>query len=227
MLSGSSKNMFWKGNRHGKDVNRFRKSIGLGFKTPRETIEEPSSGTGPRIDERMNMASLCINVLEGVSNGQILKAESSVGFANLTSGTMGQIGGSGGIFKVWWIRGKLNSGVSSGGQIVVQMVSVLIVINHGIGNNTAQERSANPVTILYAKQLNSTLDVDETWSVATGPVANTIDLQTVALNKIGHLLGLGHSEDENAIMWGSIPSGSLNGLNSVDILGVKALYGLK
>ena len=32
------------------------------------------------------MASLCINVLEGVSSGQILKAESSVEIANLTLG---------------------------------------------------------------------------------------------------------------------------------------------
>nr|GEV15132.1 metalloendoproteinase 1-like [Tanacetum cinerariifolium] len=70
-------------------------------------------------------------------------------------------------------------------------------------------------------------DAAETWSVGPGPVPDTIDLQTVALHEIGHLLGLGHSEDENAIMWSSIPSGSLKGLNADDILGVKALYGLK
>ncbi|PWA57340.1 Metallopeptidase, catalytic domain-containing protein [Artemisia annua] len=70
-------------------------------------------------------------------------------------------------------------------------------------------------------------DADETWSVGPGPVDNAIDLQSVSLHEIGHLLGLDHSEDENAIMWSSIPSGSLKGLNSDDILGVKALYGLK
>ncbi|PWA61983.1 hypothetical protein CTI12_AA367560 [Artemisia annua] len=40
------------------------------------------------------------------------------------------------------------------------------------------------------KQFNSTnlayYDTNETWSVAAGPVANTKDSQTVALNEIGH-----------------------------------------
>ena len=40
-------------------------------------------------------------------------------------------------------------------------------------------------------------------------MANTEDSQTVALNEIGHLLGPDHSEDENAIIWSSIPYGSL------------------
>ncbi|PWA96832.1 hypothetical protein CTI12_AA036140 [Artemisia annua] len=67
-------------------------------------------------------------------------------------------------------------------------------------------------------------DADENWSVGPEPVPDTIDLQSVALHEIGHLLGLAHSEDENAAMWSSFPVGSLKGLNSDDILGVKALY---
>ncbi|PWA52187.1 Metallopeptidase, catalytic domain-containing protein [Artemisia annua] len=67
-------------------------------------------------------------------------------------------------------------------------------------------------------------DADENWSVGPEPVPDTIDLQSVALHEIGHLLGLAHSEDENAAMWSSFPVGSLKGLNSDDIQGIKALY---
>ncbi|PWA81628.1 Metallopeptidase, catalytic domain-containing protein [Artemisia annua] len=69
-------------------------------------------------------------------------------------------------------------------------------------------------------------DADEYWSLGPGPVPNAIDLETVALHEIGHLLGLAHSENENAIMWSTIPPGSVKGLNSDDIQGIKVLYGL-
>ncbi|GKB36891.1 metallopeptidase, catalytic domain-containing protein [Tanacetum coccineum] len=43
-------------------------------------------------------------------------------------------------------------------------------------------------------------DADENWSVGPEPIPDTIGLQSVALYEIGHLLGLAHSEDENAII---------------------------
>ncbi|KAH7554678.1 hypothetical protein ACOSP7_027917 [Xanthoceras sorbifolium] len=65
-------------------------------------------------------------------------------------------------------------------------------------------------------------DADETWAVGAVPGAN--DLETVALHEIGHLLGLGHSEVEGAIMWPSITVGSTKGLHRDDIEGIRALY---
>ncbi|KAI5678385.1 hypothetical protein M9H77_09335 [Catharanthus roseus] len=65
-------------------------------------------------------------------------------------------------------------------------------------------------------------DADELWSV--GPLPGYMDVETVALHEIGHLLGLGHSSVEGAIMWPSITSGVTKRLHADDIQGIKALY---
>ncbi|KAJ0043139.1 hypothetical protein Pint_19419 [Pistacia integerrima] len=66
-------------------------------------------------------------------------------------------------------------------------------------------------------------DTDETWSV--GAVEGAIDLESIALHEIGHLLGLGQSSVEGAIMFPTIPPGVTNGnLHGDDIQGIKALY---
>ena len=55
-------------------------------------------------------------------------------------------------------------------------------------------------------------------------MAGAIDLQTVGLHEIGHLLGLDHSEDEGAIMFALLPVGATKDLHADDIQGIKALY---
>ncbi|KAF5442096.1 hypothetical protein F2P56_027633 [Juglans regia] len=65
-------------------------------------------------------------------------------------------------------------------------------------------------------------DADEPWSVGATPGA--YDLETVALHEIGHLLGLGHSSVQGAIMEPSISQGVTKGLHADDIAGIKALY---
>jgi predicted Zn-dependent protease len=65
-------------------------------------------------------------------------------------------------------------------------------------------------------------DADERWSV--GAVPNAFDLETVALHEIGHLLGLGHSSVQGAIMFPSIAPGGTKGLHKDDIDGIKVLY---
>ncbi|GKB68555.1 metallopeptidase, catalytic domain-containing protein [Tanacetum coccineum] len=70
-------------------------------------------------------------------------------------------------------------------------------------------------------------DVDETWSLGPGPVPNVIDFKSVALHEIGHLLGLHHSQYQDAVMWESLPLGTVKDkLTSDDIQGIKALYGV-
>ncbi|KAJ0042270.1 hypothetical protein Pint_19421 [Pistacia integerrima] len=65
-------------------------------------------------------------------------------------------------------------------------------------------------------------DADERWSVSA--TQGSIHLETVALHEIGHLLGLGHSSVEGAIMFPSISAGVTKGLHGDDIRGIRALY---
>ncbi|PQM32862.1 metalloendoproteinase 3-MMP [Prunus yedoensis var. nudiflora] len=66
-------------------------------------------------------------------------------------------------------------------------------------------------------------DADERFSV--GALSGAYDLETVALHEIGHLLGLGHSSVQGAIMFPSIGSGvTQQSLHGDDIQGIKALY---
>nr|GEW98863.1 metallopeptidase, catalytic domain-containing protein [Tanacetum cinerariifolium] len=99
-------------------------------------------------------------------------------------------------------------------------------LNHGDGgdfdgpNGTLAHAFSPPDGRLH-------FDADETWSLGPGPVPNVIDFKSVALHEIGHLLGLGHSQYEDAVMWESLPFGTVKDkLTLDDIQGIKALYGL-
>lgn len=65
-------------------------------------------------------------------------------------------------------------------------------------------------------------DADERWAV--GAVVGALDVETVALHEIGHLLGLGHSSIKEAIMFPTISAGVTKDLHQDDIEGIKALY---
>ncbi|XP_041015689.1 metalloendoproteinase 2-MMP-like [Juglans microcarpa x Juglans regia] len=74
------------------------------------------------------------------------------------------------------------------------------------------------------------LDGDENWVVSSDITEATetsaVDLESVAVHEIGHLLGLGHSSVEDAIMYPTIPSRTRKvELASDDISGIQELYG--
>ncbi|CAN6208107.1 unnamed protein product [Urochloa humidicola] len=74
------------------------------------------------------------------------------------------------------------------------------------------------------------LDAAEAW-VAAGDVSRAasdaaVDLESVAVHEIGHLLGLGHSSEPGAIMYPTITSRTKKvDLASDDVVGIQSLYG--
>lgn len=53
------------------------------------------------------------------------------------------------------------------------------------------------------------------------------DIRTIGLHELGHVLGLDHTDVEEAVMFPTISPGEIKHLHQDDIKGIKALYNLK
>ncbi|KAK0592603.1 hypothetical protein LWI29_022124 [Acer saccharum] len=71
-------------------------------------------------------------------------------------------------------------------------------------------------------------DADEKWSSNSNPGLDELDLESVALHEIGHVLGLGHETGlREAVMYPTISYGQTKrDLNDDDIQGIQTLYNL-
>uniref|UniRef100_A0A7N0T8M2 Peptidase metallopeptidase domain-containing protein n=1 Tax=Kalanchoe fedtschenkoi TaxID=63787 RepID=A0A7N0T8M2_KALFE len=71
---------------------------------------------------------------------------------------------------------------------------------------------------------NGRMHFDETENWSTDPTPGAMHLETVAVHEIGHLLGLDHSQVEEAIMYATIAPGVSKVLQPDDKDGIRVLY---
>ncbi|XP_051192616.1 metalloendoproteinase 3-MMP [Lolium perenne] len=72
------------------------------------------------------------------------------------------------------------------------------------------------------------LDAAEAWTVGDSASSSSgaVDLESVAVHEIGHLLGLGHSSVQGSIMYPTIRTGTRKvELETDDVQGIQSLYG--
>ncbi|XP_047309438.1 metalloendoproteinase 5-MMP-like [Impatiens glandulifera] len=70
------------------------------------------------------------------------------------------------------------------------------------------------------------LNEDIPW--AMGAVPGTVDIETVVLHMLGHVLGLSHSNVSSAVMWAHMQWGLIKrDLDPDDIVGIRTLYGYR
>jgi hypothetical protein len=82
--------------------------------------------------------------------------------------------------------------------------------------------SCSVVTTDYPKPLH--FDDGETW--VDGAVPGGLDIESVALHELGHLLGLDHSTVAGTVMWPTVYTNfTLRALQADDLAGIRALYG--
>ncbi|TYJ08471.1 hypothetical protein E1A91_A11G077300v1 [Gossypium mustelinum] len=94
------------------------------------------------------------------------------------------------------------------------------------GDNYPFDGPGNVLAHAFAPQ-NGKLhyDADENWNTNNVIRLNQIDLETIAIHEIGHILGLGHSQDPNTIMYAYYRPGTIKrNLGQDDIDGIRALY---
>ena len=105
----------------------------------------------------------------------------------------------------------------------------IVFVNDGLVDGAGNNRPLATALVFYMKSTIVETDIKindaYTWYAAGSLSTAEFDLQSVVLHELGHWLGLGHDEDDQAVMYAQMATGIVKrALFENDLQGIAALY---
>jgi hypothetical protein len=121
------------------------------------------------------------------------------------------------------------AGSTTSTKVGFNAANEIVFVNDGLVDSAGNSRPLATAIVFY---MNSTIIETDikindayAWDAAGSLSETEFDLQSVVLHELGHWLGLGHDEDEQAVMYAAMATGTVKrALFENDLQGIAALY---
>lgn len=121
------------------------------------------------------------------------------------------------------------AGATASTKVGFNGANEIIFVNDGLVDGAGNNRPLATALVFYMKSTIVETDIKindaYTWYAAGSLSPTEFDLQSVVLHELGHWLGLGHDEDDQAVMYAQMATGFVKrALFENDLQGIAALY---